>query len=255
MTVPHVATAIAAGAVAGLGSVPHCMGMCGPLVAGVCSGPRDGVSYQVGRTLSYGALGGLSGSLVAAGTSPLSAELAATVTSMTLALGLLWVAARLVRSAWPRTASAAPLLTLKTKEAAEATQARASAPAAPGRWARLVRPVLRYPLLVGVASAVLPCAALVNMGVLAGATGSPVTGAVAGLAFATTTGGGLATSVWASTLLRETRAGSLVVAAVLVLGAGIVSARALPLLSGEGAGSAAPACHTDASVAVPGGPS
>ena len=54
---------ITAGLVAGVSSVPHCMGMCGPLVAGVCSGPRDGAAYQVGRTVSYSVLGAVAGAV------------------------------------------------------------------------------------------------------------------------------------------------------------------------------------------------
>jgi sulfite exporter TauE/SafE len=79
---------VAAGAVAGLASIPHCMGMCGPLVAGVCGGPREGVRYQAGRTLSYGLLGGLAGGVIALSVSPLPVELASQVLSATMALGL-----------------------------------------------------------------------------------------------------------------------------------------------------------------------
>jgi sulfite exporter TauE/SafE len=81
------------------------MGMCGPLVAGVCAGPREGLRYQAGRTLSYGLLGGLAGGLVALSVRPLPVELASQVLSLTMALGLLWVAFRLASSA-PRAAAA-----------------------------------------------------------------------------------------------------------------------------------------------------
>ncbi|MBK8590709.1 MAG: sulfite exporter TauE/SafE family protein [Sandaracinaceae bacterium] len=247
MSAAHLLGVVAAGAVAGLASVPHCMGMCGPLVAGVCAGPREGLRYQAGRTLSYGLLGGLAGGVIALSVSPLPVELASQVLSATMALGLLWVAFRLVSSA-PRAATASGgdasdaeangvLVPLRTKPK--------SAPA-PSRWVRLVRPFLASPLLVGALSALLPCAALLNMGVLAGASGSATAGALTGVAFATTTGAGLATSVWASTLLRQSRAGSLLVAGVLVLGAGIVTVRAMPGLLGQAPmteGGAA--CHAD----------
>ena len=84
------------------------------------------------------------------------------------------------------------------------------------------------------------------MGVLAGASGSATAGALSGVAFANTTGAGLATSVWASTLLRQSRAGSLLVAGVLVLGAGIVTVRAMPGLLGQApVTEGGAACHTD----------
>ncbi|MBK7151150.1 MAG: sulfite exporter TauE/SafE family protein [Sandaracinaceae bacterium] len=247
MSAAHLLGVVAAGAVAGLASVPHCMGMCGPLVAGVCAGPREGLRYQAGRTLSYGLLGGLAGGLVALTVRPLPVEFASQVLGVTMALGLLWVAFRLASSA-PR-AMAAPggeasdvelsgvLVPLRTKPKSAPT---------PSRWVRLVRPFLASPLLVGALSALLPCAALLNMGVLAGASGSATAGALIGVAFATTTGAGLATSVWASTLLRQSRAGSLLVAGVLVLGAGIVTVRAMPGLLGQAPmteGGAA--CHAD----------
>ena len=57
-------TAVIAGAAAGLASVPHCTAMCGPLAAYACSG-RPGASgqsrYQLGRFISYSALGAVAG--------------------------------------------------------------------------------------------------------------------------------------------------------------------------------------------------
>ncbi len=243
----HILGVAAAGAVAGLASIPHCMGMCGPLVAGVCAGHREGARYQLGRTLSYGALGGLAGGVIALSLRPLPAALATGLLSATMAAGLLWVAFRLAWStrepATPSESGAsmapmdAPLVPLRTKPRRSGT---------PSRWAKLVRPFLASPLLVGALSALLPCAALLNMGVLAAASGSAAAGALTGVAFATTTGVGLATSVWASTLLRQSREGSLLVAAVLVLGAGIVTVRAVPsLVGGASASEGGPACHAE----------
>jgi sulfite exporter TauE/SafE len=236
------------------------MGMCGPLVAGVCSGPREGVSYQVGRTASYGALGALSGGVVALGTGPLAAGPVAALTSAAMAIGLLWAALRLVKSAWPAAAAvttaandeSSGLVSLRVKpprsssSSAAPVQSAASPSPGPGsRWARMARPVLGSPLLVGVLSALLPCAALLNLGLVAAGSGGVATGAATGVAFATVTGGGLATSAWAAMLLRQTRAGSLVVATVLVMGAAIVSVRAYPQFVGGDAAQDAPACHTE----------
>ena len=59
-------TAVIAGAAAGLASVPHCTAMCGPLAAYACSG-HPGASgqgrYQLGRFISYSALGAVAGRL------------------------------------------------------------------------------------------------------------------------------------------------------------------------------------------------
>lgn len=240
---------ITAGLVAGVSSVPHCMGMCGPLVAGVCSGPRDGAAYQVGRTVSYSVLGAVAGGVLQLGTLPLSRTMASTLTSVVLAAGLLWAAFSLVRS------GARARTTSKTHEGAQRPgdvelvplRASRSAPArtasATGRWAKAVRPWLGSPLLVGALSALLPCGALLTLALLAAGAGSAWGGALTGAAFATATGAGLATSVWASALLRQSRAGARVVAAVLVLGAAIVSVRAFPqLLGGANEGAA---CHSD----------
>ncbi len=252
--------ALAAGAVAGLASVPHCMGMCGPLVVGVCKGPRQGLSYQLGRTLSYTLLGAAAGQALLLSTGRLPAHVASLILSGGLALGLLFAAARLLRSLWrtrtpteqaERTTAEDPdaLVQLSTKPEPDASRgtrpalwkARASA-----AWAAVARPLLRSPSLVGLLSALLPCGALLNLLLLAGATGHPLAGALTGTAFALTTGLGLATSLWAGSILRESRAGSWVMAGVLVVGAGIVAFRALPAMHALQDGSealASPECH------------
>lgn len=237
----HIVGVIAAGAVAGLASIPHCMGMCGPLVAGVCAGKRDGARYQLGRTLSYAAIGALAGGVVALSMSPLTTGVASRVLSAMMVLGLLWVAVRLVWIPKGRTVAADGV----AHESATLVPLRPKPRSGASRWARRVRPFLASPLLVGALSALLPCAALLNMGVLAAASGSVAAGALTGVAFATTTGAGLATSVWASSQLRQSRAGSLVMAGVLVLGAGIVTLRAVPSpVGGPSSGQPGAACHS-----------
>lgn len=192
--------------------------------------------------MSYGVLGGLAGGVVALTLSPLSARLASQLLSATMALGLLWVAFRLALS----TRTRKPVSVGESDTSAGLVPLRTKRDASPSRWVRLTRPFLASPLIVGALSALLPCAALLNMGVLAAASGSAAAGAVTGVAFATTTGVGLATSVWASAMLRQSRAGSLLVAGVLVLGAGIVTVRAMPSLVGQpGTADAGPACHAE----------
>ncbi|MFW6051691.1 MAG: sulfite exporter TauE/SafE family protein, partial [Myxococcota bacterium] len=84
---------LAAGAAAGLASVPHCAAMCGPLAAYACArgGGRGAPAwYQLGRTASYGALGALAGGLGHAVTGGLSHAAVGWVLSwaMAAALGL-----------------------------------------------------------------------------------------------------------------------------------------------------------------------
>lgn len=67
--------ALTAGAVAGLASIPHCAGMCGPPAAFACSRkPAHGapLRYQVGRTASYAVAGAVAGGLGGALASNLS---------------------------------------------------------------------------------------------------------------------------------------------------------------------------------------
>ena len=57
---------LALGAVAGASSVPHCVGMCGPLAAAACpkgAGAAAPLRYQAGRVVSYAALGAIAGAL------------------------------------------------------------------------------------------------------------------------------------------------------------------------------------------------
>ena len=109
-------------------------------------------------------------------------------------------------------------------------------------WLVLVQAGAEARLTVLTAAA-LAWATGVTLALLAAGAGSAWGGALTGAAFATATGAGLATSVWASALLRQSRAGARVVAAVLVLGAAIVSVRAFPqLLGGANEGAA---CHSD----------
>ena len=84
-------TAVIAGAAAGLASVPHCTAMCGPLAAYACSG-SPGASgqgrYQVGRFISYSALGGIAGAVGGATAVSLPGAWGGALLSWSLALGL-----------------------------------------------------------------------------------------------------------------------------------------------------------------------
>src|SRR5690606_31700083 len=145
----------AAGAAAGFLSVPHCVGMCGPLWAfsrgSTASLPL--VRYQLGRTLSYVALGALSGGLAAGLAQSLLGGWAGADLAWLFAAMLVLAALRLWRS--PETSTKetqAPLLRLTKPSRGVAWLAETTA------WLR--RHLPRGPLTLGFLSACLPCGAL-----------------------------------------------------------------------------------------------
>ena len=134
--------AIVAGAAAGLASIPHCAGMCGPLAAYACSGrPRAHAPYHLGRLASYAFTGALAGTFGGAALAWLERPIAQAILSWTLALGLGLAAWRLWRSPTARPAEA--LVQLRSKPEAQRA----------GR--------LRAPLL-GLFTGFLPCGALAH---------------------------------------------------------------------------------------------
>jgi sulfite exporter TauE/SafE len=170
----NVPAALLAGAGLGLASTLHCAAMCGPLVGASCTRPdargvdptRAG-AYVGARAFGYGIGGALAGALGApiAGSwqTPvrLLAALAAAVVIARAGLALL-------RASAPRLAtlgvggSAPRLATLGV-----------------GRPRRRAFP----PALLGLATAVFPCGALLGALLLASTTGSALSGALAMIAF------------------------------------------------------------------------
>jgi sulfite exporter TauE/SafE len=221
-------TAVIAGAAAGLASVPHCTAMCGPLAAYACSG-RPGASgqgrYQLGRFISYSALGGVAGAVGGATAVSLPGAWGSALLSWSLALGLGLAAFRL----WRRPDQ--PLISIRTKPA-QAPESRTS---------RALRILGRHPFFVGLGTALLPCGALAAAVLIAASTGTPMLGAFSMLAFAVVSGVGLVGAAWVFERFsrRPRPATSRVLAVVLALGAVMFIIRPVHALRhGEAA-----ACH------------
>lgn len=154
-----------------LGSV-HCVGMCGGLVAVAAegsSGLKQRLSVQLGyqgaRLLSYGLLGVVSGALGQAldlaGRAAGLGQTAAVVAGVTMTLWGVWAMLNAVGLTLKL-----PALRLLPKAAAVWL----------GRAGR--RPPLARALLLGGASALLPCGFLYAFALAAAATGSPLGGAL-----------------------------------------------------------------------------
>lgn len=176
-------TAVIAGAAAGLASVPHCTAMCGPLAAYACSG-TPGASgqtrYQLGRFISYSALGAVAGTIGGATAVSLPHAWGSALLSWSLALGLGLAALRL----WRRPDQA--LVTLRTKQDEQA----------PTLVSRALGGLGRHPFFVGLGTALLPCGALAAAVLIAASTGSTALGSLSMLAFAVVSGVGLVGATW-----------------------------------------------------------
>ncbi len=176
-------TAVIAGAAAGLASVPHCTAMCGPLAAYACSG-TPGASgqtrYQLGRFISYSALGAVAGTIGGATAVSLPHAWGSALLSWSLALGLGLAALRL----WRRPNQ--PLVTLRTKQDEQA----------PTLVSRALGGLGRHPFFVGLGTALLPCGALAAAVLIAASTGSTALGSLSMLAFAVVSGVGLVGATW-----------------------------------------------------------
>ncbi|MFW5876005.1 MAG: sulfite exporter TauE/SafE family protein [Myxococcota bacterium] len=211
---------VTAGAAAGIASVPHCAVMCGPLAAFACArGERSGlapVAYQLGRTLSYAALGVLAGSLGHAVTGGLSHTAVAWVLSWAMAAALGIAAWRLWSHDQP---ARVPLVPLR--------RARRG----PSLFERAARFLPKSPLAVGALTALLPCGALAAAVVVAAGTTSPAWGAASMVAFATTSGVGLLGVGYVARRLRLASRPVLSrsLAVGLALGAILLALRPLPL--------------------------
>jgi sulfite exporter TauE/SafE len=197
--------AVIAGAAAGFASIPHCTAMCGPLAAYACSSRPTGVGqarYQLGRFISYAALGAVVGTLSGAATVSLPEQWGKTLLSWSLALGLALAAYRL----WRRPKES--LVALRTKPSVSRSSIFASA-------------LGRFPFLVGLATALLPCGALATAALIAASTGTPWLGALSMLAFSVVSGVGLVGASWLFERLasRPRPSSARVLAVVLALGA------------------------------------
>lgn len=225
----QVSLALLAGATAGLGSIPHCTLMCGPLSAYACREAGHGnrqLRYQSGRWLSYALLGALSGSFGQVVSSTLPGPWAGAILSWTLALGLGAVAFRL----WQRPSQA--YVQLGTRQE----------PSPAESWiGRSLRALADRPFLLGFATALLPCGALVAAALIAASTGTPAAGAASMLAFALVSGLGLLGASWLARRANRAQppASTRLLAAVMGVGAVLFLIRPI---SGPQNG-APPSCH------------
>lgn len=232
--------ALLAGAAAGLASIPHCGAMCGPLAGFACSrvgGPRPGTTalwrYQLGRLVSYGAVGALAGAIGGSAATLIAGRWGAALISWSLAAALAVAAIR----SWQRS---------RPPRAGARASAVQSGPGTPSLFERVAERLPREPALFGAATALLPCGALAAAVGLAATAGTPLGGLVTMVAFAALSGVALFGAAWVTRQLAgvDRRAWSRVLAVVLAVGAAMLVARPLPaLLTGD---EAAP-CHHEMS--------
>jgi sulfite exporter TauE/SafE len=167
-------TAVLSGASLALLNMVHCAAMCGPLSSAVSlpAGGQRLTRYQLGRWVSYGFLGAMSGHvgralrLFAPGVA--SAWIVATLTAAACLLT--------ARSLFGVTSSAGGLVQLKVARKPRSL------------FALLVALVPREPLVLGLLSALLPCGVLASALLAAAATGDAVLGMALMLTFAVVSG-------------------------------------------------------------------
>ncbi|MFO0692129.1 MAG: sulfite exporter TauE/SafE family protein [Polyangiales bacterium] len=211
--------AAVAGAAAGLASIPHCAGMCGPLASAACGGGvRAGAAYQLGRLATYTALGSALGAAGSTVTSLLPGNTAGLVLGLGMAASLLWAAHRTWRGA------PSPLVPLRIRRAEGGVAAQN----------------LLLPLALGFGTGLLPCGSLYAALLLAASAGKATSGAIALASFAITSSTGVIGAQSLAGFLRSRGGdeGRRIVATVLVLGAALALLRPLSaMISGN------PTCH------------
>jgi len=149
-------TVVLAGAGLGLASSFHCAAMCGPLVVASCGHDRNRAStYAVARVTGYTIVGAIAGALGA----PIAGSWQAPVRIVAAALAAFVIARAGIRLLRP----APELVQLRTR----APKRRAFPPA-----------------LLGLATAVFPCGALLSALIIAAGSGGSINGAASMLTFA-----------------------------------------------------------------------
>jgi sulfite exporter TauE/SafE len=201
-----MSAAFITGATLGLLNLPHCAGMCGPLVSVSCGQERrtGPLRYQLGRTAAYVCAGAVAGHLGEALAFVAPGRVGGWVFAALTACACL-LAARTLLGRGPR------LVTLRASASTRAP------------LARLWQLVPREPALLGLVSVLLPCGLLAAALVAAVTTGSGQGGALLMLGFVASSGIALLGAGWlfqvlpaqASPTLRRVFAGLLVLSAVL----------------------------------------
>jgi sulfite exporter TauE/SafE len=218
-----IAIAIATGASLGLVASAHCVLMCGPLAmtAHARGGNGGSARYLAGRLVSYTLLGALAGSAGKVASALPFGPWVEAVFSWSLALMLLLAAYKLVRER-----QKPPLLTLGTKPRTSFL-------------GRSLARVAHEPLLLGAATALLPCGALFGGLAAAAALGTAQAGALSMALFATVSGLSLVSVGQLARVVSLGPRGRRGLAVLLVAGAAIMVMRPLPALRAD---SKAPAC-------------
>ncbi len=233
---------IVAAAALGFASLPHCAGMCGPLIGGGCAAAGGSVAwtaarYLAGRLVGYSVVGAAAGAigrgLIPGGVAPAVRVVTQLMVAVAIVvLGLRWLR---MHGADAKGVGGSPLVQLRT-----------SAKQATPRWrqavTRVLRTVAQYlptdPLGLGIVTALFPCGALAGGLVLAASTGDAWGGmlvmavfAVASApALAAVAGVGRGVARWAGSRSdRMRRAGG----ALLVLTGAVCAAGVLVRMAGS----------------------
>lgn len=231
-------SALLVAAVAGLGlalaASAHCLVMCGPLAAATRSrgGANAFAQYAGGRFATYTLLGLVAGS----------------------------VGKVLVDSPWARWGEAglswllavSLLLTALTHLRKPGTQPLLKLGRAPRKslFGALLARAADEPLLLGMATALLPCGALFSAVLAAAALGGALQGAVAMGTFALGSSVALLAAAQLSRLSMLGASGRRVLGTLLLAGAAVMILRPLPMLQGDGKPAA---CHQISARAPEGG--
>jgi uncharacterized protein len=207
-----MSAAFITGATLGLINLPHCAGMCGPLLSASCGQERrtGPLRYQVGRTCSYIGAGALAGHLGQALAFVAPGRVGG------------WLFAAL--TAFACLLAARSLLGGGTRLVALRTSAPAHSP-----LLRLLRLVPRDPGLLGLMSVLLPCGLLAAALMAAVTTGSGRGGALLMLGFVASSGIALLGAGWLFQLIpaHTSPTARRIFAFALVLSAALAIARPL----------------------------
>lgn len=217
--------ALLSGSSLAVASSAHCVVMCGPLAltARVRGGARSVLPYLGGRLVSYTVAGSIAGSIGNA--------LLLTPWARWMEAGLSWLLAAALLFAG--------ISALRSGRAVSPLVSIGKGPRASFLGRALAR-LADDPLLLGAATALLPCGALFSALAAAAALGSAREGALAMAAFATLSGLAMAGAAQLGSLRARGPVFTRAIGAVLVVGALVMLARPIPMLR---AGDRVPACH------------